>query len=92
MPDSPKETRPMFISADDEGESELVKEAKKLTANFPKLNFIDLSEIKIGKKVGSGSMGEVYRGTWNHTTIAVKRIFRGDKALADWVKEVRALA
>ena len=43
------------------------------------------------RKVGSGGMGEVYLATWNGSNIAVKRMFRDDKALADWMTEVKVL-
>ena len=81
---------PIFFGGDGEY-SDIEREARELVATFPSINFIDLSEIQIGKKIGIGGMGEVYYAVWNHTPIALKRIFRGEKALTDWLKEVKIL-
>jgi len=95
--ESPKEERskPLFFKIDmgDNEEVDPVQEAKKIIENIGNrsVRFIDLSAIKFGRKIGSGSMGEVYYATWNHTAIAVKRIFQSDQALTDWIKEVNAL-
>lgn len=34
----------------------------------------DVSEISMGKRIGKGTMGEVYKGIWRGTSVAVKRI------------------
>jgi hypothetical protein len=31
------------------------------------------AEIMLGPRIGIGSFGEVYRATWRHTDVAVKR-------------------
>lgn len=35
---------------------------------------IDMTEIKLGARIGKGSFGEVYLGIWQGTTIAVKKL------------------
>lgn len=39
---------------------------------------IDASEIDLGPRIGIGSFGEVFRGTWRHTDVAVKRFLEQD--------------
>ena len=31
-------------------------------------------ELLLGPRIGVGSFGEVYRGSWRHTDVAVKRL------------------
>ena len=45
-------------------------------------------EIKLGPRIGIGSFGEVYRGTWRYTDVAVKRLL--DQELSLHLMEVRA--
>ncbi len=35
---------------------------------------IDFHDIKLGSRIGIGSYGEVYRGVWRHTEVAVKKL------------------
>ena len=35
---------------------------------------IQSSEIELGRRIGSGSFGEVFRAQWRHTDVAVKRV------------------
>ncbi len=35
-------------------------------------------EIELGPRIGIGSFGEVYRGAWRHTDVAVKRFLEQD--------------
>lgn len=86
-----KEIGNMEFPDGEDDEYDFIREAKLQTANFPSIKFINLNDIKRGKKLGSGSMGEVYYGTWIYTPIAIKRIFNSDKALNDWLKEVKVL-
>ena len=37
---------------------------------------INESELLVGKLIGSGSYGSVYRGTWNGTPVACKMLYR----------------
>lgn len=39
---------------------------------------IAAEEIEMGPRIGIGSFGEVYRGTWRHTDVAVKRFLEQD--------------
>ena len=35
---------------------------------------ISWDEIELGRRIGAGSYGEVFRAQWRHTDVAVKRI------------------
>ena len=35
---------------------------------------IDASEIKLGKQIGAGNFGTVYRGEWNGMSVAIKQL------------------
>ena len=48
---------------------------------------IEADEIELGPRIGIGSYGEVYRGIWRHTDVAVKRLLEQD--LTDQLMEVR---
>lgn len=39
---------------------------------------IDADEVFMGPRIGVGSFGEVYRGSWRHTDVAVKRLLDQD--------------
>jgi hypothetical protein len=39
---------------------------------------IDAAEIELGPRIGIGSFGEVFRGSWRHTDVAVKRFLEQD--------------
>ena len=39
---------------------------------------IPAEEIELGPRIGIGSFGEVYRGTWRLTDVAVKRFLEQD--------------
>ena len=39
---------------------------------------IPADEIELGPRIGIGSYGEVYRGMWQHTDVAVKRLLEQD--------------
>ena len=57
------------------------------------LRLIDLNELQVGKMLGSGGFGEVYTGTLDNETVAIKKLMassRGD-ALHEFVKEVDVL-
>lgn len=43
-------------------------------------------ELMLGPRIGIGSYGEVYRGSWRHTDVAVKRLLEQD--LSEHVMEV----
>lgn len=50
---------------------------------------IDPSELTVGPRIGLGSFGEVYRGAWRRTEVAIKRLI--DQQLTpDGVREFRA--
>ena len=50
---------------------------------------IDPSELTVGPRIGLGSFGEVYRGAWRRTEVAIKRLI--DQQLTpQGVKEFRA--
>lgn len=57
--------------------------------------YIPIEEIKIGDRIGAGSFGEVFYGTWNVTEVAVKIIFDVDSnssALQEFYTEVQVMA
>lgn len=39
---------------------------------------IEADELELGPRIGIGSFGEVYRGTWRHTDVAVKKFLEQD--------------
>jgi sterile alpha motif and leucine zipper-containing kinase AZK len=42
---------------------------------------VDIKDVKLGPRIGIGAFGEVYRGIWRHTDVAVKLLL--DQALPD---------
>jgi hypothetical protein len=55
---------------------------------------IDPAELAVGPRIGIGSFGEVYRGTWRRTDVAVKRLLDselGDAGIADFRREIALL-
>jgi hypothetical protein len=58
---------------------------------------IPIEEIEMGKQLGQGAFGVVYKGQWDHKTVAVKQvkasnIIGGDKAIAEFEAEVSQMA
>ena len=52
-----------------------IDESPVMGASRPKNNFmISDEEITLGEKIGQGTFGEVYRGEWQGTEVAVKVI------------------
>ena len=39
---------------------------------------LEPKELLLGPRIGIGSYGEVFRGTWRHTDVAVKRLLEQD--------------
>ncbi|GMN46257.1 hypothetical protein TIFTF001_015449 [Ficus carica] len=55
---------------------------------------IPWEDISLGERIGLGSYGEVYRGEWHGTEVAVKRFLDQDisgESLAEFMKEVRLM-
>ncbi|KAL5079489.1 hypothetical protein RYX36_007910 [Vicia faba] len=55
---------------------------------------IPWEEITLGERIGLGSYGEVYRGEWRGTEVAVKRFLNQDisgEALEEFISEVRIM-
>jgi tRNA A-37 threonylcarbamoyl transferase component Bud32 len=55
---------------------------------------IDLSEIRLGQRIGKGSFGEVYLASWNGTTVAVKKLPASkltDEFLREFAREARLM-
>ncbi|KAF4373579.1 hypothetical protein F8388_025273 [Cannabis sativa] len=55
---------------------------------------IPWDEITMGERIGLGSYGEVYRGEWHGTDVAVKRFLDQDisgESLVEFMKEVRIM-
>ena len=50
---------------------------------------VEADEITLGPRIGIGSFGEVFKGTWRHTDVAVKRFLEQD--LSPQVMAVRPL-
>jgi serine/threonine-protein kinase CTR1 len=47
---------------------------------------IDASTIQLGERIGIGSYGEVHRGLWRGTEVAVKRFLDQDLTQVSWCK------
>ena len=45
-----------------------------LAAEAPDEWEIKPEELKLGPRIGFGSFGEVYRGSWRYTDVAVKKL------------------
>ncbi|EXB69108.1 Serine/threonine-protein kinase [Morus notabilis] len=55
---------------------------------------IPWEDISLGERIGLGSYGEVYRGEWHGTEVAVKRFLDQEilgESLAEFMKEVRIM-
>ncbi|PON49795.1 Mitogen-activated protein kinase kinase kinase [Trema orientale] len=55
---------------------------------------IPWDDITLGERIGLGSYGEVYRGEWHGTEVAVKRFLDQEilgESLAEFMKEVRLM-
>jgi serine/threonine protein kinase len=62
-------------------------------------SYIDFSDLKFDLKtdfVGGGGYGDVYKGTWEGTPVAIKkfgkRYLATKKALKDFIKEIEVLS
>ncbi|BFI43450.1 protein MpMAPKKK26 [Marchantia polymorpha subsp. ruderalis] len=56
---------------------------------------IDYKELRIGVRVGIGSFGEVFRGMWRGTEVAIKRLLEQDltdENTADFCNEISLLS
>src|SRR5262249_53231588 len=53
---------------------DVVEIAKSVMHDFPTINWIDIHRVKKGPRCGAGAYGVVYKGWWNGTSVAVKRI------------------
>ncbi|KAM0829710.1 hypothetical protein ACQ4PT_066712 [Festuca glaucescens] len=73
----------------------LPKSAKSESALDQVADFeMQLEEIAIGERIGLGSFGEVYRGEWHGTEVAVKKFLQQDissDALEEFRAEVRIM-
>lgn len=61
---------------------------------FPEWN-IDFSELKMGVRVGIGSFGEVFRGIWRGTEVAIKVLLEQDlteENMEDFCNEISLLS
>jgi predicted Ser/Thr protein kinase len=53
---------------------------------------IEFSELNIEAKIGSGSFGDVYLGSWRNTPVAIKRLRRNlEEHLAELKKEASTM-
>lgn len=55
---------------------------------------IDIKDIKLIKRVGAGSFGAVYMGSWRNSAVAIKKLFMQDLSdvqLSDFRREVSIL-
>eukprot|EP01102_Stenamoeba_stenopodia_P006607 TRINITY_DN1824_c0_g1_i1.p1 TRINITY_DN1824_c0_g1~~TRINITY_DN1824_c0_g1_i1.p1 ORF type:complete len:1536 (+),score=238.44 TRINITY_DN1824_c0_g1_i1:42-4649(+) len=57
-------------------EKQMLAEFGSFTENW----FIPFEQLKLKKKIGEGSFGEVWKAKWRGTTVAVKRFFKQQKS------------
>lgn len=60
------------------GSSESIRHVELTGAMEPDEWEIEADELELGPRIGIGSFGEVYRATWRHTDVAVKKILEQD--------------
>ncbi|KAL0045398.1 hypothetical protein WJX82_005613 [Trebouxia sp. C0006] len=60
------------------GSSESIRHVELTGAMEPDEWEIEADELELGPRIGIGSFGEVYRGTWRHTDVAVKKFLEQD--------------
>ena len=58
--------------------------------------FIDYNELKFdveNDKIGKGGYGEVYKGSWEGASVAIKKFGRNlnRKAIRDFIKEIEVV-
>ena len=58
--------------------SESIRHVELTGAMEPDEWEIEADELELGPRIGIGSFGEVYRGTWRHTDVAVKKFLEQD--------------
>ena len=56
----------------DEEEESAEEEAKRYLRYYPTINWIDISTLRRGKRIGKGGMGEVFVAQWQGTIVALK--------------------
>jgi Protein tyrosine and serine/threonine kinase len=64
--------------------------AKEITQPLGQINLsfsIPYSTLGFGKKLGQGGFGIVFKGTWQHTEVAIKQLHMMDKQSADMLTE-----
>ena len=52
----------------------------------------EINEISMGKRIGKGTMGEVYKGTWRGTPVAIKKVSTegmGEDTLRSFEQDIR---
>ncbi|KAH9329686.1 hypothetical protein KI387_001794, partial [Taxus chinensis] len=107
VPSSPREFQKNLLSARGMGPSKSIDiitswnrvlESSSLPSK-PLLPFsewnINFSELKIGVRVGIGSFGEVFRGIWNGTEVAIKILLEQDlteENMEDFCNEISLLS
>lgn len=66
----------------DDTSSTSFHDPKGPTGNVPQQSWeINPKELKFGPRIGTGNVGEVYRGIYRHRTIAIKRL------LGNWIQD-----
>ncbi len=51
----------------------------------------ELNDVKIGEKIGSGAFGAVFKGEWNHATVALKSLLKAS-SIEDYANELELLS
>lgn len=54
---------------------------------------LDFEDLSFGPKIGAGGYGEVYKGKWKYTDVAIKRVFKNQNEgdIDNFMKEIAIL-
>jgi len=87
-----------------EGDADMMQEAGTNTLLFyrhklaqldQRVKNINFEDLYFGPKIGAGGYGEVYKGRWKHTDVAIKRVFKSEQSgesVDEFIKEISILS